>query len=280
MPLGEISLKLTANTAEFSTGMSKAAQAAKNAGKEIRGAFDKLGDIASTALAPFGELGNVMDEVFRKIGDFAPDVMKSFGGISASAAEFVGVGAGMAGAVAGVAGAFTTLGVEGNEVVERLIIISEKTGIAIRDLQTFEAAGMLVGVSLEDMVTGMRKFDQAMAGTGRNSAAAKFALHELGVTSADPKEAFLQAADAISKMDDGFEKGALVVALFGKSGLQLIPMLNQGREGFERARDAVAMYGAAVTKEAVEANEKWKESTRNLTLAWKFPFQIPDGFRT
>ena len=36
-------------------------------------------------------------------------------------------------------------------------------------------------------------------------------------------------------MDDGFEKGALVVALFGRSGLQLIPLLNQGRQGIQNA---------------------------------------------
>jgi len=50
--------------------------------------------------------------------------------------------------------------------------------------QTFEAAGKTVGVSLDDMVVGLRRFDQALLNTGKG-AAAQGILRELGVTAKD-----------------------------------------------------------------------------------------------
>jgi hypothetical protein len=266
--VGSVNVTLNANTATFVTGMSKAALAAKNAGKDIRSAFDRIGDVASVALAPFGELGLVLGNTFRSIGDMAPDVIKSLGGISEGTAAFIGYGAGAAGAAVAVAAGFSKLAVEGTEAIERLEIIGQKTGIAVRDLQTFESAGMTVDVSLEDMVTAMRKFDQAITGSSKQAALAKVVLHELGVTAKDPKEALLQVSDAFSKMPDGVVKSAEAVALFGRSGLQMIPLLNQGREGFQRASEAVDMFGAKITKEGIEATEGWKSATRDLSLAW------------
>jgi hypothetical protein len=187
-------------------------------------------------------------------------------------AEFVGMGAGVVGIGAAIGGALAELAISGGEVIERFFLIGQKTGIAVRDLQSFEAAGLTVGVSLEDMVTAMRKFDQAITGSSKNSALAKVVLHDLGVTSRDPKEAILQVAEAFSHMEDGAVKGAMAVALFGRSGLTMIPELNKGREGFAEAAASVDKYGQALTGGAIAANEKWKDSTRDLTVAW-------EGFR-
>ncbi|HLZ07510.1 MAG TPA: hypothetical protein VKT80_02910, partial [Chloroflexota bacterium] len=267
--LGEVNVKLTANTVEFNTGMSKAAKAARDAGKDIRGAFDKLGDVASTALAPFGQLGLVMGNAFRSIGDLAPDAIKSFGGLSEAAAGFISVSAGIAGAAAVVGAALGEMAVQGGEAIERLLIISQKTGLSIRDLQVFEAAGKTVDVSLEDMVTAMRKFDQALTGTSKQAALAKVVLEQLGVTSSNPKEALLQVADAFSRMQDGATKGAEAVALFGRSGLTLIPFLNKGRAGIEEMEAAVEKYGHTISGEDIVATEEWKKATTDLSIAWK-----------
>jgi lambda family phage tail tape measure protein len=266
-PNNVVNVQLNANTATFVTGMSKAALAAKNAGKEIRSAFDRIGDVASVALAPFGELGVVMGNAFRGLGDLAPEAIKSFGGLSAGAASFVAAGAGFVAAGAAVAGTLGAIAIAGADAVERLEIISQKTGISVRDLQIFAAAGATVDVSLEDMVTATRKLDQALTGTSKGAALAKVVLHELGVTSRDPKEALLQVADAFSQMKDGPIKGAEAIALFGRSGLTLIPLLNKGREGIDGARTAVERYGPVLGGVAI-ATEKWKVATRDLSLSW------------
>jgi hypothetical protein len=158
---------------------------------------------------------------------------------------------------------------EGAEVTERLAHVSEKTGIGIRDLQTLEAAGKTVGVSLEDMVMAFRKFDQAITGNGRHAGAAASVLKELGITARDNKEALLQAADAFKAMEDGPRKAADSVALFGKSGLNMIPFLNKGRQGILEFEEAVDTFGPKITKQGIANTEAWKVSVEKLSLSWQ-----------
>src|SRR5260370_19399966 len=78
----------------------------------------------------------------------------------------------------------------------------------------------------------------------------------------------VMVADAFAKMEDGPRKASDAVALFGRSGLQLIPLLNKGRDGIREWEAAVDRLGPKIGKEAVEANEKYRKSVEELSLSW------------
>jgi hypothetical protein len=266
--LGSIIVDFLANTAGFQSGLTKASYEAKKTAKEIHSAFgemgSKIGESFNEVLGQFGPLG----QSFGKLGGVVNEVGGALaGGGSAIAAGAVAIGALGAAAIGGAV-ALGELAKGGAELVERFSLISQKTGISIRDLQGFEAVGKTVGVSLEDMVTGMRKFDQALTGVGKNAAAGAI-LRELGVDSKTNKEALLQTADAFKAMEDGPEKAALAVQLFGKSGLNMIPFLNKGAEGIKEFNDLVDKFGPKIGKDAVDANEKYKKSVVQLDLEWQ-----------
>ena len=266
--LGSIVVELVASTGGFIEGMSKASYEGRKASKEIAKSFDEMGAKIGSSLqgvfASFGQFGSLAGELSRSVGEAFDGIGKSSGGLA------LGVTALGAVAAAGIAAAVSMaeLAKGGAEIVERFSLISQKTGISTRDLQVFEAAGKTVGVSLEDMVTAMRKFDSAVAGVGKNAAAGAL-LKELGVTAKTNKEALLQAADAFKAMEDGPEKAALAVQLFGKSGLQMIPFLDKGAEGIREFNDLVDKFGPKIGKESVEAMEKYKQSTVQLDLQWQ-----------
>ena len=265
--LGSIIVELLANTGGFIEGMSKASYQGKKAAKEIHESFsdmgEKIGSATQGALSSLGQFGAVAGEFARSMGEAFDGLGKGSNGIAVAVTALGGLATAAIAAGAGL----LELGKSGAELVEHLSLVSQKTGISIRDLQIMQAAGATVGVSLDDMVIGLRKFDQALLNTGKG-AAAQGVLKELGVTARDNKEALLQAADAFSKMEDGPRKAADAVALFGKSGLQLIPLLNQGREGIEEWSKAVDRLGPKIGKQAVEANEQYKRSVTELGLAW------------
>src|SRR6266404_8272523 len=199
--LGSIVVELLANTASFQSGMNKASYEGKKAAKEIHQSFsemgNKIGSAAQNALASLGQFGAVAGELSRGMIEAFEGIGKGGNGISLAVTALGGLAAAGIAAAAGL----VELGKSGAELVEHLNIISQKTGISIRDLQVFEAAGKTVGVSLDDMVIGLRRFDQAITGFGKG-AAAQGILRELGVTAKDNKEALLQTADAFKKMDD------------------------------------------------------------------------------
>ncbi|HWY42638.1 MAG TPA: hypothetical protein VNX66_04030 [Candidatus Sulfotelmatobacter sp.] len=265
--LGSLVVDLIANTAGFITGMDKASYAGRKAQKELQESFRDLGDKISGSLqgafASFGQFGQVVGEFSRTMSEAFDGIGKSTSGITLA----VGALGGLAAAGIAAAGAMLELGKGGAEVVEHLSLISQKTGIGVRDLQVFEAAGKTVNISLDDMVTGLRKFDQALLNTGKGTAS-QGVLKELGVTAKDNREALLQVADAFAKMEDGARKNSDAVALFGKSGLQLIPLMNKGRQGIEEWREAVDKFGPIVGEKAVDALEKHKKSVTELSLEY------------
>src|SRR5260221_270975 len=267
--LGSLVVELLAKTASFQSGMSKASYEGRKAAKEIQSSFKGMGDKLSGrlngALSSLGEFGSVIGELSSIVGEAFDGIGKSSNGI-AQAATALG---GLAAAGIAVAAGLSLMAKEGAEVTERLSQISQKTGISTHDLQVLEAAGQSVGLSLDDMVIGFRKFDQAITGNGRHAGAATSVLKQLGITARDNREALLQAADAFKGMEDGPKKAADAVALFGKSGLNMIPFLNKGRNGILEFEDAVDTFGPKITKQGIENTEAWKVSVEKLSLSWQ-----------
>jgi hypothetical protein len=269
--LGSIFVELKANVADFIAGMSKASYASKQTASEIKRGFGEMGDAIQQSLGQFGQFGTTISGLSGGVSSAFDGILGASGGLIAGIA---GIGAAGIAAAAGL----TAMAIEGAELVENLSNISQKTGISIRDLQVFQAAGATVGVSLDDMVVGLRKFDQGLVGSGKGAGLAALVLHNLGVTSHDSKEALLQTADAFAKMENGAQKNADAVSLFGKSGLTMIPFLNKGREGIEEMNAAVEKYGATITGETLAANEKYQKSVVDLSLAWdSFKITIVGG---
>lgn len=263
--LGSLYVELKAETGAFVAGLTKASYVSKQASKEISEGFSKMGGAGTAALGQLGGFGAGLGSVGNQVSQFFSSFGGNAGGMSAAVVGIAAIGTAAVATAAGLA----ALAIHGAELVERLSLISQKTGISIHDLQGFEAAGHTVGVSLEDMVTAMRRLDQGISGIGKGSVAAQSVLKGLGVTSKDNKEAILQLADAFQKMPDGAQKAADAVVVLGRSGLQMIPFLNMGREKLREFNDMVDEYGPKIGVDAVKANEAFLMSQAKLNLIWQ-----------
>ena len=83
-----------------------------------------------------------------------------------------------------------------------------------------------------------------------------------------PTEAvLLDLADAFAAMPDGAEKSALAVKLFGKSGVELIPFLNQGRAGIEELKQKFKELGLEIRGDTARAAEKFNDTLDTVKQA-------------
>lgn len=266
--IGSVFIELGVNAGAFVEGLSKATYKAKQAAKEIGEGFAGLGKNVQSLLGNFGEIGNVIGEVMGQAGETISKFSGQLAGMSGAAAgAAIGVAA-LGAVVVATAAALGKMAVEGAEFVHQLDNTSQKTGISTQDLLTLKAAGGSVGLSLDQMTQGFRRFDQALAGTGRTSGAAGVILKELGVTSTDTMGALYQVADAFKDMENGPRKGADAIALFGRAGLGMIPFLNKGAAGLREFEALAESYGPKIGKDATRANEDYQISTQKLSLAW------------
>lgn len=184
-----------------------------------------------------------------------------------------------------LAGAATTLGVAVKLAIDRADELSkaaQKIGIPTAELSKLAYAADLSDVSLETLQTGVKKLVTNMsdAARGNKEAAAMFDAFGIAVKDSngelrDAQSVILQFADVFKALPDGAEKTALAVKLFGKSGQELIPLLNGGSEAIKQSGDELERFGGVVDGATGKAAEDFNDTlTRIKTVAEGLSLQI------
>lgn len=83
----------------------------------------------------------------------------------------------------------------------------------------------------------------------------------------DNAEAFDMIVDAISKMPNKLQQTAFAQAAFGRSGVEMLKLLEAGPEGMANLREEARKYGGVMSSEAAIASEKFVDAQTNLNFA-------------
>lgn len=117
---------------------------------------------------------------------------------------------------------------------------STRTSVAANDLLAFANAGKLADVSQKTLINGLTKLNvnAVAAAEGNQELAKRFEQLGVDVKGADGQiratdELFKDLADRFADLPDGAEKAAAAVSIFGKSGAELITLLNGGSASLE-----------------------------------------------
>ncbi|WP_325395530.1 hypothetical protein [Acidocella sp.] len=200
----------------------------------------------------FGEFGKQAGEVGSKIGEI-------LGPLAAL---------GAAGSVAGLVEMTHSFA----EATEQLSIGARIAGISVQSMQALNYAALQTGVSTDGMQRSMGMLNRVMgaAATGQNKQALALFQH-LHIALRNSHGQILGAADVLPKLADAFAKTSspamkalMAQQLFGRAGLELLPMLEQGSAGLAKYQDAFQKYGYTLSEQDVSAAEKFNESWKNM----------------
>jgi len=170
-----------------------------------------------------------------------------------------------------IAGVFSAATIKGAvDMLDKLDDLSEKSGISVESLSALRYAGEVTGTTFESLADGVTKLSKNMAEAagGGKEAAAAFKAVGVEVTNSsgglrNQDEVLADLADRFASYSDGAAKSALAQKIFGKSGAEMIPLLNQGSEGIARLRKEAqglgAIYGGELAKQAAEFNDNLKK---------------------
>lgn len=197
---------------------------------------------------------------------------RSLFGLSKTAqAAFVAVGVAVAAAAAAI-----TVAVKGSiDHFDTLSKTSQKIGIPVEALSRLEYAAQLSDVSLESLATGMKKLSQNMvdvqAGAG-STALRGFDALGVSVKNADgtlktSQSVLGEIADRFRALPDGVQKTAAAVAIFGRAGAELIPLLNGGSAGLKDMADEADRFGQTVSDSAAKQAEVFNDNLTRLGFA-------------
>jgi hypothetical protein len=157
---------------------------------------------------------------------------------------------------------------------------SQKFGVSAESLMAFGHSADLAGTSIEGLSKGLQKLNVAMtnAATGEGGKAAD-TLKALGVVSKSTagnmkstEDVLIGLADKFADMEDGAAKTAMAVAIFGKSGAELIPLLNQGSKELARQAKEARDLGLVLDNETARGLEafgdRWETSRKSMLGFW------------
>ena len=143
---------------------------------------------------------------------------------------------------------------------DKLNAMSQTTGLSVEKLSAMRLTAETSNTSLEAFSTGISQFnkhiDQAAKGTGTSADAFK----RLGISLRDEQGnikstnvLFGEFADKMSSFEDGSAKTAIAMELMGRSGKDLIPLLNEGSAGFSKLEAEAKRAGITMSAETAKA---------------------------
>lgn len=168
-------------------------------------------------------------------------------------------------AVAGLGAAFTAAAI-GTRIKEQIDLAdalddsAQKASVSAQSLSTLAYAVKFGSVDLPTLTSALGKLSKTMfdADTGNKKAAATF--QALGISIRDQEgnlrasdEVLLDLAERFAAMPEGAQKSALAMEVFGKSGADLLPVLNMGKDGIEELREEARKLGLEVSNETAAA---------------------------
>lgn len=232
--------------------------------------------------AHFGKTLEKLSEGAKKwttIEGSAGKVRDAAGGLVKDALKIAGLG------VAAGAGMFE-LAKSTAEAGHEIETTSVRLGTTAEALQLVRSAGKKTGADVEALDTGLGKLainlgkilslkkkggsglvgnvgEIQILGTGTPGSAkpadpfAHIGLSAKKLAQLAPEQQVAQIADAFGKLKTHSEKAAAAVAIFGKGGLAMLPLLAKGGKGLEEFYAAARASGNVLSKETIENAQKF-----------------------
>lgn len=137
---------------------------------------------------------------------------------------------------------------------------SDRLGVSTGDLQKFQYAGAMVGVSAEGMSSALGKLNRNLgeAAVAGSQQAKDFAELGIAVKDGDGKirdaaDVTMDLADKLQGMGSQAERAAAITKVLGKSGAQLLPLFKDGSRGVKEAFDKFKEFGLEIDENFIKA---------------------------
>lgn len=178
----------------------------------------------------------------------------------------------LAGAAAVAGGAIFVFAKRAADTADEAGKMAQKVGLTAESFSALKYAATIADVSTESLGIGLKQLSKHMQEAQQGAGDAYQAFRALGISAIDTatkqlrptEDVLLDLAERFARMEDGAGKTALALRYFGKSGSDLIPFLNQGREGIRQLMEEARKLGIVISTEAAKQAEEFNDNLRRL----------------
>lgn len=154
--------------------------------------------------------------------------------------------------------------------------LSQKVNVSVESLSTLDYVANLNGTSLNVVSKALLRVSSNLLDADRGLKESVENFQDLGIEtktatgqlrSAD--DVLIDVADRFAQMEDGTQKTALAMKLFGKSGAELIPMLNMGSAGIRELQEEARKLGLEIGTETAKQAEIFNDNIYRMQQLMK-----------
>lgn len=219
-------------------------------------------------LSATDKMSRIIDEAVKKSTDKLSAFERTTSKIGRSMTK---AGTVMLGASAAVGGSILAVGKSTADYAGDMFDMARSTGMGVESFQKIAYAAKMSGIEAEKVTTSFIKFDKMIVDAAGGNKAYMQTFKDLGIQIKDsagnlrqPNEIFEDVAEIFHNTKDGAAKTALAVELFGKSGAELIPMLNDGKSGLQAFYAEAERMGLVLSAEAIGKGDAFSDQLEQI----------------
>lgn len=212
----------------------------------------------------------------KGLADAGADIKKSFanlgGAVGKSIKEFTKLGVAATGAAAGIV-ALTAKNAAAAEQIENL---SKATGASVEELQVLNGIAETSGVSQDALAKGLKRLTLNLndlrdptSTAAKNLAEVDEALARSVSTAPNLETAFSRIREGLVRITDENKRAEIATQLFGKAGIELLPILTQTEKEYEKQRQKLIDLGVVLGKTKTEDLAGLDDAFDDVKLALK-----------
>ena len=158
------------------------------------------------------------------------------------------------------------------ELGEQIERTSAMLGVSAKSAQELGFVAEITGGDAKGLATAMERLQLNLQHAQNPTSQQAQALKALGLSAKELIGLSLdqqmdKIANAVLRFADGGNKTAIVMALLGRSGAQMIPVLDQGATGLQNLRDKADQVGSVMSEKTVKALNNLERSFVTLHSA-------------
>lgn len=208
------------------------------------------------------------NDSLQKTDQNANKLAETFG---AAGKTVLGVGAAIGTAVVGAGAAMVGAANDAAQTADEIDKMSQKIGMSAQSYQEWSYIMGQNGMDVDKLQSGMKTLVNEMDKVKEGNEEATTAFSELGVEIMNADGSLRSQEDvmqdtifALAQMGESAERAKLQTELFGKTGTELSPMLNQGADAILDLQNRAHELGLVMSDEAIEAGVKYSDLSDDL----------------
>jgi len=265
----------TSDMGAMRTQMGEFATRMFGSSKQIRAAYDQEIAAIEAKRAAMVKAATTAEETAaaevqaaHRVAAAQANLQKSLKGTGTG---WVALGAVVAGAVVAVGAGLFEMAKKSAELGEHLELMHQKIGLSVQDLSGLRVVAGMIGANFEQLANGVAIMDRNLSPFATAGSTATKALAALGIQANDAHGKLRPNIDLLADMADKFHgaassglKTAAAMAVFGRSGKEMIPILNQGSVALRKASEEANKMGLGFSDVSAKQSVAFLESMRRI----------------